>query len=269
MVIGGQRWRSTTVSGGEPPLTVAGPPLTTTGPPVNGGWWAGQRSGLGRSGSGPEYSQEVLGFADVVSDEVSTPYYEPIILNSSQNLTPFNESDFLLLEEADAFIAIDDESIPSEFDATYYDPKGDILILKVLLNNDPEPPPSNQKDYFPSNHKDLKLSLGNVWESGSLDLIGDTRIKDRGNGGSGLSKSESSLSEYSCSEFWMKLSTRKTSTASTSWSESSLSLGGNTSFIMKQHRSLPDEDHFPELELEMRKRIRHLCYHSLKDEDVG
>nr|GEV65269.1 reverse transcriptase domain-containing protein [Tanacetum cinerariifolium] len=49
-----------------------------------------------------EYSQEVLGFADVVSDEVSTPYYEPIISNSSQNLTPFNESDFLLLEEADA-----------------------------------------------------------------------------------------------------------------------------------------------------------------------
>nr|GEY02498.1 hypothetical protein [Tanacetum cinerariifolium] len=30
----------------------AGPPLTTTGPPVNGGWWAGQRSGLGQSGSG-------------------------------------------------------------------------------------------------------------------------------------------------------------------------------------------------------------------------
>nr|GFA87738.1 hypothetical protein [Tanacetum cinerariifolium] len=44
-----------------------------------------------------EYSQEVLGFADVVSDEVSTPYYEPIISNSSQNLTPFNESDFSCL----------------------------------------------------------------------------------------------------------------------------------------------------------------------------
>nr|GEX86170.1 reverse transcriptase domain-containing protein [Tanacetum cinerariifolium] len=50
-----------------------------------------------------EYSQEVLGFADVVSNEVSMPYYEPIVSNSSQNLTPFNESDFLLIEEADAF----------------------------------------------------------------------------------------------------------------------------------------------------------------------
>nr|GEW49687.1 reverse transcriptase domain-containing protein [Tanacetum cinerariifolium] len=64
-----------------------------------------------------EYSQEVLGFADVVSDQVSTPYYEPIVSNSSQNLTPFNENDFLLLEEADAFIAIDDEPISPEFDA--------------------------------------------------------------------------------------------------------------------------------------------------------
>nr|GEV86817.1 reverse transcriptase domain-containing protein [Tanacetum cinerariifolium] len=104
-----------------------------------------------------EYSQEVLGFANVVSDEVSTPYYEPVVLNSSQNLTPFNESDFLLLEEADAFIAIDDEPISPEFDATYYDPEGDILILESLLTNDPEPPRSNQNDYFPSVHKDLNV----------------------------------------------------------------------------------------------------------------
>nr|GEX71805.1 reverse transcriptase domain-containing protein [Tanacetum cinerariifolium] len=82
---------------------------------------------------------------------------EPIVSNSSQNITPFNESDFLLLEEADAFIAINDEPISPEFDATYYDPEGDILILEALLNNDPESLPSNQKDYFPSVHKDLKV----------------------------------------------------------------------------------------------------------------
>nr|GEV45303.1 reverse transcriptase domain-containing protein [Tanacetum cinerariifolium] len=95
--------------------------------------------------------------SDVVSIEVYTPYYEPIVSNSSKNLTPFNETDFLLLEEADAFIAIDDELISPKFDATYYDPEGDILISEALLNNDPEPPPSNQKDYFPSVHKDLKV----------------------------------------------------------------------------------------------------------------
>nr|GFA28104.1 reverse transcriptase domain-containing protein [Tanacetum cinerariifolium] len=103
-----------------------------------------------------EYSQEVLGFSNVVSNEVSTPYYEPIVSNSSQNLTSFNASDFLLLEEADAFIAIDDEPILSNIDATYYDPEGDILILEALLNNDPEPP-SNQKDYFLTLHNDLKV----------------------------------------------------------------------------------------------------------------
>nr|GEY16030.1 hypothetical protein [Tanacetum cinerariifolium] len=103
-----------------------------------------------------EYSQEVLGFSDVVTNEVFTPYFELIVSNSSQNLTPFDESDFLLLEEVDAFIAVDDEPISPEIDATYYDPKGDFLILEALLNSDPEPLP-NQKHYFPEAHNDLKV----------------------------------------------------------------------------------------------------------------
>nr|GFB80969.1 reverse transcriptase domain-containing protein [Tanacetum cinerariifolium] len=100
---------------------------------------------------------EKLGFTDDISNEVSSPYYEPIVSNSSQDLTPFNESDFLLLEEADAFIAIDDKPISSNINATYYDPEGDILILEALLKNDPEPL-SNQKDFFPTLHKDLKCN---------------------------------------------------------------------------------------------------------------
>nr|GFD04690.1 reverse transcriptase domain-containing protein [Tanacetum cinerariifolium] len=100
--------------------------------------------------------QTVLGFTDDVSNEVSSPIYEPIVSNYLQNLTPFDASDFLLLEEADAFIAIDDEPISSNIDATYYDPEGDILILEALLNNDLEPL-SNQKDFFPTLHKDLKV----------------------------------------------------------------------------------------------------------------
>nr|GFB30266.1 hypothetical protein [Tanacetum cinerariifolium] len=99
---------------------------------------------------------EVLGFTAVDSNEVSSPYYKPIVSNSSQNLTPFNASDFLLLEEADTFIVIDDEPISSNIDATYYDPKGDILILEALLNNDLKPL-SNEKDFFLTLHKDLKV----------------------------------------------------------------------------------------------------------------
>nr|GEZ28008.1 hypothetical protein [Tanacetum cinerariifolium] len=65
-----------------------------------------------------EYSQEVLGFTDDVLNEISSPCYEPIVSNSSQNLTPFNASDFLPLDEAGAFIAIDDEPISSNINAT-------------------------------------------------------------------------------------------------------------------------------------------------------
>nr|GEV56156.1 reverse transcriptase domain-containing protein [Tanacetum cinerariifolium] len=104
-----------------------------------------------------EYSQEVLGFSDIVASGNPTPYYDPIVSISSPTITPFDESDFLLIEEADAFIAIDDEPISSEIDATYYDPEGDILILEALLNSDPLPPLPNQKDYFPGIHKDLKV----------------------------------------------------------------------------------------------------------------
>ncbi|GJZ53117.1 hypothetical protein Tco_0608002 [Tanacetum coccineum] len=63
-----------------------------------------------------------------------SPGYDPIVSNSSPTLTPFEESDFLLFEEVDAFIAIDDEQTSLEINAMYYDPEGDILILEALLN---------------------------------------------------------------------------------------------------------------------------------------
>ncbi|GKG34206.1 hypothetical protein Tco_0436902, partial [Tanacetum coccineum] len=69
-----------------------------------------------------------------------------------------DESDFLLFEEADAFIAIDDEPVSPVFNATYYDPEGDIFILDALLNSDPLPSP-NQGDYSPGIQKDLKVEL--------------------------------------------------------------------------------------------------------------
>ncbi|GJV33691.1 hypothetical protein Tco_1394091 [Tanacetum coccineum] len=102
------------------------------------------------------YSQEVLGFSDSVAYNNPSPYYDLIVSTSSPTLTPFDESDFLLFEEADAFIAIDDEPVSLVFNATYYDPEGDILILEALLNNDPLPHP-NQGDYSPVIQKDLKV----------------------------------------------------------------------------------------------------------------
>ncbi|GJV33517.1 hypothetical protein Tco_1393917 [Tanacetum coccineum] len=105
------------------------------------------------------YSQELLGFLIPLLHNKSffPPYFDPILFSTfSQRLTPFDESDFLLFEEADAFIAIDDEPVSPVFNATYYDPEGDILILEALLNNDPLPHP-NHGDYLPELQKDLKV----------------------------------------------------------------------------------------------------------------
>nr|GFA13488.1 reverse transcriptase domain-containing protein [Tanacetum cinerariifolium] len=76
-----------------------------------------------------EYSQEFLGFFNVVSSGNPTPYYEPIVSNSSLTLTLFIESDFFLKEIEDY---LSDDSIP--IDDYEFDMEGDILILEALLS---------------------------------------------------------------------------------------------------------------------------------------
>ncbi|GJV17044.1 reverse transcriptase domain-containing protein [Tanacetum coccineum] len=124
-----------------------------------------------------EYSQEVLGFSDSVAYGNPSPDYDPIVSNSSPTLTPFGDSDFLLLEEANAFIAIDDEPISWEIDATYYDPEGDILILEALLNSEPLPPLPNHKDYSPGIRKELKVVEAKTVKS-SIDEPPEVELKD-------------------------------------------------------------------------------------------
>nr|GEV33190.1 hypothetical protein [Tanacetum cinerariifolium] len=84
-----------------------------------------------------EYSQEVLGFS---MSGNPTPSTEPIVSNFSPTLTHFRDSDFLL-EETDAFLAIDDVPISPEINESYYDSEGDILLLEEFLNDDPSSPP--------------------------------------------------------------------------------------------------------------------------------
>ncbi|GKE26942.1 reverse transcriptase domain-containing protein [Tanacetum coccineum] len=90
-----------------------------------------------------EYSQEVLGFSDVIASGNPTPYYDPIVSTSSPTLTPFGDSDFLL-EEVDAFLALEDDPTSPEVDHSYYDSEGDILLLEAFLNDDPSLPPPTQ-----------------------------------------------------------------------------------------------------------------------------
>ncbi|GJX25074.1 reverse transcriptase domain-containing protein [Tanacetum coccineum] len=59
---------------------------------------------------------------------------------------------------------------------SYYDPEGDILILKALLNNDPLPPP-NQGNYLPEIRKELKLCEAKTAKS-SIDEPPEVELKD-------------------------------------------------------------------------------------------
>nr|GEW17142.1 reverse transcriptase domain-containing protein [Tanacetum cinerariifolium] len=74
-----------------------------------------------------EYSQEVLGFM----------------------------IDFLL-EEVDAFLAIEDDPTSPEFYQPYLNHEGDILLLQAFLNDDVSPPP-NQGNYLLEVRKELKI----------------------------------------------------------------------------------------------------------------
>ncbi|GJW14162.1 reverse transcriptase domain-containing protein [Tanacetum coccineum] len=123
-----------------------------------------------------EYSQEVLGFSNVISSGNPTPYYDPIVSTVSPTLTPFGDSDFLLFEEADSFLALEDDPTSPEVDPTYYDPEGDILLLEAILNSEPPPPP-NQGNYFPETRKDLKICEANN-ENSSVNEPPEVELKD-------------------------------------------------------------------------------------------
>ncbi|GJZ09004.1 hypothetical protein Tco_0543287 [Tanacetum coccineum] len=117
-----------------------------------------------------EYSQEVLGFSNVIASGNPTPYFEPIVSTASPNLTPFGDSDFLLMEEADSFLALEDDPTSSEVDPTYQDPEGDILLLEAILNSEPPPPLPNHEQYMPGARKELKLCEAKTAES-SVDKL--------------------------------------------------------------------------------------------------
>nr|GEZ86058.1 reverse transcriptase domain-containing protein [Tanacetum cinerariifolium] len=86
-----------------------------------------------------EYFQEVLRFLEISKSGNPTLVSDPIVSPSSPTLTPFGDSDFLL-EETDAFLAIEDDSISLKIDDSYYDLEGDIRHLEEFLNDDQSPP---------------------------------------------------------------------------------------------------------------------------------
>nr|GFA30327.1 reverse transcriptase domain-containing protein [Tanacetum cinerariifolium] len=117
-----------------------------------------------------EYSQEVLGF--FISGN-PTPSTEPIVSTSFHTLTPLGDSDFLL-EETDAFLAIEDEPVSPEIGDSYYDSEGDIL----LLNDDPSSPPLPPQELKVFEPKNEKSFIDEPPGDDKLPVISSKGLKD-------------------------------------------------------------------------------------------
>ncbi|GKF74817.1 hypothetical protein Tco_0224261 [Tanacetum coccineum] len=112
-----------------------------------------------------------MGIANSISDEV------PIVATSSPTLTPFGDSDFLLLEEADSFLGLADDPDSPAYNPFYYDPEGDILILEAILNSEPPLPPPSQGTYLPEVRTELKVCETNTANS-SVDEPTEVELKE-------------------------------------------------------------------------------------------
>nr|GFC27750.1 reverse transcriptase domain-containing protein [Tanacetum cinerariifolium] len=77
-------------------------------------------------------------------------------LLASQTSEKAGLGDFLL-EEVDAFLALEDDPTSLEVNQSYVNTEGDIILLKAFLNDDPSLPPPNQGNYLPEVCKELKI----------------------------------------------------------------------------------------------------------------
>nr|GFB66467.1 reverse transcriptase domain-containing protein [Tanacetum cinerariifolium] len=124
-----------------------------------------------------EYFQEVLGFSDVTASGSPTPSDDPIVSTTSLTLTPFGDSDFLLFEEANAFLGLEDDPDSLELDPSYYDPEGDIQILEAISNSDPAPSLPNHEQSVPSFTNELKACEAKTIKS-FVDEPPEVELKD-------------------------------------------------------------------------------------------
>nr|GFB68196.1 reverse transcriptase domain-containing protein, chloroplastic [Tanacetum cinerariifolium] len=97
---------------------------------------------------------EVLGFSNVTASSSPTPSDDPIVSTTSPTLTPFGDSDFLLFEEANAFLAIlNSDSTPSlpnhEQSVPSFTNELKACEAKTIKSSIDEPPAVELKDLPP------------------------------------------------------------------------------------------------------------------------
>nr|GFC92015.1 reverse transcriptase domain-containing protein [Tanacetum cinerariifolium] len=86
-------------------------------------------------------------------------------------------SDFLLFEETDAFLGLEDDPDSPKINPFYYDPEGDILLLEAILNSEPSHPLPNHEQYLPSYKKELKVREAKTVKS-FVDEPPEVELKD-------------------------------------------------------------------------------------------
>nr|GFA27195.1 reverse transcriptase domain-containing protein [Tanacetum cinerariifolium] len=134
-------------------------------------------SEMARTPMNEHCSAEILGFFDVTASGNPTSHDDPIVSTTSPTLTPFRDSDFLLFEEADAFIGLEDDPNLPKINPFYYDPEGDILLLEAILNSEPLPSLPNQEQYLPSFKKELKVCEAKTVKSSVNEPL-EVELKD-------------------------------------------------------------------------------------------
>nr|GFB38527.1 reverse transcriptase domain-containing protein [Tanacetum cinerariifolium] len=123
------------------------------------------------------YFQEVLSFSDSTTSGNPTPYDDQIVSTTSPTLIPFGDSDFLLFEEADAYLGQEDDPNSPEFNPFYYDSEGDILLLEAILNSEPLPSLPNHEQYMSLFKKEHKVCKAKTIKS-SIDEPPEVELQD-------------------------------------------------------------------------------------------
>nr|GEV67905.1 reverse transcriptase domain-containing protein [Tanacetum cinerariifolium] len=104
-------------------------------------------------------------------DVIDMAYEEKLLVSQM-------DSDFLL-EEVDAFLALEDDATSPKVNQSYFDLEGDILLLEAFLNDDPSLPPPNQGNYRPQVRKELKICEAKTDKS-SIDEPPEVKLKSLG-----------------------------------------------------------------------------------------
>nr|GFC25963.1 reverse transcriptase domain-containing protein [Tanacetum cinerariifolium] len=124
-----------------------------------------------------EYFQKVLDFSNITASGSPTLFDDPIVSTTSLTLTLFGDSDFLLFEEANAFLGLEDDPDSPKLDPSYYDPEGDIQMLEAILNSDPAPSLPNHEQSMPLFTNELKACEAKMIKS-SVDEPPEVKLKD-------------------------------------------------------------------------------------------